>query len=171
MFYRSFIITFTIIYYNIYNIRGKEKNLSILHSFEDSLYERERERIKKIIGSKASYKEYLNPSSIGGGGGFHHHLSVFLIAQKEIKITCSFFLTFNKIDLGIFCQKFQGPRTYLGLSTAFFVTWPWKYKNKKCNFRGVKSDFRTKFTLAFLILIQKYTFPPIFTPLCLKMTS
>ena len=139
MFYRSFIITFTIIYYNIYNIRGKEKNLSILHSFEDSLYERERERIKKIIGSKASYKEYLNPSSIGGGGGFHHHLSVFLIAQKEIKITCSFFLTFIKIELGIFCQKIK----VLGLFWAFL--WPFLHldlknpKMEKCLFRGQKA--------------------------------
>ena len=55
---------------------------------------------------------------LGEGGGFHHHLSVFLMAQKEIKTTCSFFLIFNKIELGIFCQKIK----VITLFWAFFTT-------------------------------------------------
>ena len=80
---------------------------------------------------------WRNPFHIGwrgGGGGFPP--SFFSMSQKVINTTCSIFVTFNKIELDIFCQKNQGPKPYLSLSTAFFVTWPWKYQNKKCNFRG-----------------------------------
>ena len=52
-----------------------------------------------------------------------------------------------------------------GLSTSFYVIWPWKYKKEKCHFRGQKAILGQQFILTFLILIQKYTLSPIFAPL------
>ena len=51
--------------------------------------------------------ECFNPSGTGGGRIPPPPSSFFSITQKVINITCSNFVTFNKIDLGIFCQKIK----------------------------------------------------------------
>ena len=59
-----------------------------------------------------------------------------LIAQKVIKITCSFFLTFNKIELGIFCQKIKVIGLIWAFLRPFFQLDLKNPKMKKCLFRG-----------------------------------
>ena len=106
-------------------------------------------RLKLIVSfltsmtSEVKGHAIFNPTGIGGEGGvgFHHHLSIFLIAQKEIKITCSFLLTFNKIELGIFCQKIK----VIGLILAFqrpFLQLDLENHKMKNAILGVKNNFR-----------------------------
>ena len=45
----------------------------------------------------------------------YHALGIFFITQKVLEVSFSFFLTFNKIELGVFFQKIK----VIGLTQAF----------------------------------------------------
>ena len=80
--------------------------------------------------------------SCTGGGTMYHRLGIFFITQKVLEISFSFFLTFNKIELSVFCQKIK----VIGLTQAFLRPFlPLdlkKSRNRKMQFQGVKRNFR-----------------------------
>ena len=49
----------------------------------------------------------LTLSVPGVGGTMYHALSIYLITQKVLEVSFSFFLTFNRIELSVFCQKIK----------------------------------------------------------------
>ena len=71
--------------------------------------------LMKILLFSNAPSEAINPFLHRGGVTMYHPLGIFFITQKVRRISSSFFLTFNKIGLGIFCQKIK----VTGLTLAF----------------------------------------------------
>ena len=96
---------------------------------------------------------------MGGGGAIPPPPTIhFLSDSKSNKDNLFILSDFYQNKISNLLPKNQGHRPYLGLSLAFFITWPWNTKMKKCHFKGQKAILGQQITLPFLILIQKYTF-------------
>ena len=92
------------------------------------------------LGRQLALGSVFKPFLHRGGGTMYHPPGIFLITQKVFQICSGLnFLTFNKIELGIFFQKIE----VMGLTWAFlqpFLSPDLKnLKIEKCQFRGQKA--------------------------------
>ena len=77
----------------------------------------------------------INPFRTGGWGGgtVYHPLGIFFITQKVSKTSTSFFLTFNKMELSIFCQKIKVIGLIWAFSRPFLSKEKMLFLGLKCN--------------------------------------
>ena len=101
----------------------------------------------------------------------YHTLGIFFITQKVLEISFSFYPTFNKTELSVFCQKMK----VIGLTQAFlrpFLSVDLKKsRNRKMQFQGVKSNFRPMVNLTFFVPHIKIHISTNFKSLGQKMRS